>query len=183
MRQRDSHIGLILFAAIFIFPADMIGQGNSRDSIWIPFGVFIGNWAGKGGGEPGQGEYEREYKFILKNKFIEVRNKSVLLPTRRGQSGELHEDIGYISYDKLRKTFILRQFHVEGFVNQYKLEGIFNSGKRIVFVSESIENMKPGWRAREIYEIISDKEISESFELAPPEKEFELYTRVTLLKK
>ena len=36
---------------------------------------------------------------------------------------------------------MLRQFHIEGFVNQYKLESISADGKTIVFISEAIENI------------------------------------------
>ena len=51
-----------------------------------------------------------------------------------------------MSFDKGRKRFVYRQFHVEGFVNQYVLEAEGEEGVR-VFVSEAIENIPGGWRA------------------------------------
>ena len=60
-------------------------------------------------------------------------------------------------YDKARKTMVLRQFHIEGFVNQYVSEPI-SDPKTMVFVSEAIENIAPGWRAKEIYRIYGEDE-------------------------
>ena len=92
----------------------------------------------------------------------------------------MHEDRGFISYDKGRKTFVLRQFHIEGFVNQYKIESISQDGKTIVFVSESIENIPAGYRAKETYQVVNENEFAETFEIAEPGKDFELYSTATL---
>lgn len=131
----------------------------------------------------GTGHYERSYSFVLSGQFIEVKNRSVYPPTAKNPKGEMHEDLGYFSYDKGRKTFVLRQFHSEGFVNQYKLESVSPDLTTIVFVTESIENIPKGWRARETYRIISPDEIHETFELAAPSGEFEPYSSVTLKRK
>jgi len=47
-----------------------------------------------------------------------MRNQSTYPPQAKNPKGEQHEDRGFISYDKARKKFVLRQFHVEGFVNR-----------------------------------------------------------------
>jgi hypothetical protein len=109
-----------------------------------------------------------------------VKNKSTYEPQEKNPKGEVHEDIGYISYDRMRKKFVLRQFHVEGFVNQFALDSISSDGKTIVFLSEAIENIPAGWRAKETYHIASENEFTETFELAPLGKEFEVYSKVTL---
>ncbi|HZX74409.1 MAG TPA: hypothetical protein VFE57_08315, partial [Cyclobacteriaceae bacterium] len=88
----------------------------------------------------------------------------------------------FISYDRARKTFVLRQFHIEGFVNQYKIESISSDGKTIVFISESIENIPAGFRAKETYRIVSEGEFIETFEIAEPGKDFELYSKAVLHK-
>ena len=74
----------------------------------------------------------------------------------------------------------MRQFHIEGFVNQYKIESISPDGKSIIFISESIENIPAGFRARETYQMINENEFTETFELAEPGKDFELYSKATL---
>lgn len=173
----------IIVVALLSLSFSCFAQKADQDSIWQKLKFLSGNWEGKGGGEPGQGIYERSYNFILNNKFIEVRNKSAFPPSAENPKGEIHEDIGYISYDKLRKTFVLRQFHIEGFVNQYVLESMSPDGKIIIFISEAIENIQPGWRAKETYKINSDNEFTETFELAPPNKDFEAYSTVILKRK
>ena len=92
----------------------------------------------------------------------------------------MHKDIGYFSYDNGRKTFVLRQFHIEGFVNQFRIDSISPDKETIVFISESIENMPPGYRAKETYRVISDNEIEETFEIAEPNKHF-VYSKVKLI--
>lgn len=168
-----------IFLALFI-PIVGSAQPTKQDSIWLPLKFFEGNWKGTGGGEPGIGEYERNYQFIFNKKFIAIKNKSNYPPSKDNPKGEVHEDLGYFSYDKTRNSFILRQFHIEGFVNQYKLDSVSSDKKILVFISEAIENIPSGWRAKETYQVITNDEFSETFELAPPNKEFEVYTKVIL---
>lgn len=170
---------VVLIFALTVFSGSAC-FAQAKTDIWKPLQSFIGEWKGTGGGEPGSGEYERSYKFIFEGKFIEVRNRSVYPKQEKNPKGEIHEDVGYISYDKGRKLFVLRQFHKEGFVNQYKLESISADGKTIVFISESIENIPAGFRARETYQISGENEFIETFEIAEPGKEFQTYTRTNL---
>ena len=135
------------------------------------------------GGEPGQGVYERSYLFILNKRFIEIKNKSTYPPSDKHPTGEVHEDIGYFSYDNAKKTFMLRQFHLEGFVNEFRLENLSPDKKTLVFITESIENIPAGYRARETYRIIGDDEIEETFEIGEPGKEFEVYSKVKLKRQ
>jgi hypothetical protein len=74
---------------------------------------------------------------------------------------------------------VLRQFHVEGFVNQYTAD-LDPKLATLEFTSEAIENIPPGWRARETYVVLGPDEFEEIFELAGPGKPFELYSRVRL---
>ena len=170
-------------AAIFLTPSILFAQTSKQDSIWSPFKYFVGKWNGKGVVEGANGNYERSYQFIFNRRFIEAKNKSIFSPTEKNPKGEVHEDLGYISYDKRRKTFILRQFHVEGFVNQYKLDSISKDGKTIVFTTEAIENIPIGWKAKETYQLINENEFIETFELAEPDKPYEVYSKVTMKKQ
>ena len=174
-------LGFVL--AIFFLPSILFAQTGKQDSIWSPFNYFVGKWDGLGVVEGTNGKYERSYQFIFNRRFIEVKNKSTFPPTEKSLKGEVHEDLGYISYDKRRKTFILRQFHIEGFVNQYKLDSISKDGKTIVFTTEAIENIPNGWTAKETYQLINDNEFTETFELAEPNKPFEVYSKVTMKKQ
>ncbi len=71
---------------------------------------------------------------------------------------------------------MLRQFHVEGFVNQFVMTSMSEDRKTFTFTSENIENIPAGWRARETYKFIAADEFIEVFELAEPAKDFEKYT-------
>jgi hypothetical protein len=144
--------------------------------MWTPFNFFIGEWKGVGEGKPGTSHVERTYEFVLNETFLFVRNKSIYEPQKKNPKGETHEDWGLISYDRARKTHVFRQFHIEGFVNQYLLEQMIEDGQLIRFVTEQIENIPPGWRARESYRILGPDEFTEAFELAAPDKEFEIYS-------
>lgn len=167
-----------------LLPLFTEAQLSKKDSIWLPMNFFIGSWVGEGKGEPGNGKYERTYSWALNKKFIQVNNKSTYPPSDNNkQKGEVHEDIGFISYDGMRNSFMLRQFHIEGFVNQYKLESISADGKTIVFISEAIENIPQGYRARETYTIINQDEFAEVFEIADPGKDFAVYSEAHLKRK
>jgi hypothetical protein len=169
-----------IFVVLLLCPFLSNAQMSKQDSLWLPFKVFVGKWSGDSEGQPGKGKYERSYEVVLNKKFIEVKNKSSYPPSKENPKGEVHEDRGFISYDKSRKTFVLRQFHVEGFVNQYKIESISPDNKTIVFISESIENIPAGFRAKETYQITNANEFTETFEMAEPGKDFEVYSKATL---
>ena len=68
-------------------------------------------------------------------------------------------------------------------MNQYVTTSISPDGKEIVFTSEGIENIPAGWRARETYKIIGPDEFTETFELAGPGKDFEVYSEGRLRRK
>jgi hypothetical protein len=172
---------LIAFSLLFL-SSELSAQLSKQDSIWSPFKFFIGKWEGTGKSGSGDGKYERSYQFIFNKRFIEVKNKSTYPPTEKNLKGEVHEDLGYISYDKVRKTFVLRQFHIEGFVNQYKLDSISPDKRTIVFLSENIENIESGFKAKESYQLLNDNEFIETFELAEPNGAFEVYSKVKLIK-
>jgi hypothetical protein len=140
---------------------------------------FLGAWEGEGQGQPGKSQMSREYTLVLDGRFIEVRNRSIYAP-QEGNPGEDHRDIGFISFDSTRGKHVLRQFHVEGFVNQYVHESTSEDGKTLTFVTEAIENIPAGWRAKETYILLGPDELVERFELAEPGKDFELYSEARL---
>lgn len=174
-------MGKIIITFLLLFPAFCYAQNAKTDTLWEPMKFFAGQWTGAGEGEPGQGNYERSYNYILGGSFVEVKNKAAY--PAKGQKGKIHEDIGYLSYDKGRKTFVLRQFHAEGFVNTYVLDSISQDKKTIVFITEQIENIPPGWRARETYTVLSNNEFIETFELAEPSQDFLIYTKTTFKRR
>ena len=170
-----------VFIALLFLPILAVAQNTKQDSLWRPFQPFIGTWIGTGEGVDGAGTYERSYQFVLNKNYIEVKNHTVYVATKENPKGYIHDDVGYISYDKMRKTFVFRQFHGEGFVNQYILDSLSGDMKTMVFVSEAIENIPQGWRAKETF-IVEGNQLKEIFNLAEPGKYFEPYTIARLRK-
>ena len=142
---------------------------------------LIGRWEGTSEGRPGNGKVQREYARALNDRFIRVRNRVVYAPQEKNPKGEVHEDEGFISFDRSRKALVFRQFHVEGFVNQF-LESPESTPTRLVFTSEAIDNIPPGWRARETYVIAGADTFEEIFELVEPGKPFEVYSQSKLTR-
>ena len=147
---------------------------------WIALRFLEGKWEGPASGEPGKGVSSREFRFDLNGRFLSVRNKSVWEPKSPGAKPEIHEDFGMYSYDKALKKVVLRQFHVEGFVNEYTLDSVSGERKVIEFTTVRIENIASGWRAKEAYRILSPDEFVETFSLAAPGKDFEKYSETHL---
>lgn len=144
---------------------------------------FLGTWTGSGQGQSGTSTVEREYKFVLNDRFVEVRNRSTYKPQEKNPKGEAHEDLGFVSWDRGRKRFVFRQFHVEGFVNEYVADTVVAAPDSIVFTSETIENIPVGFRARETCRILSPDEFVERFEIAEPGGDFVVYSETRLMRR
>lgn len=140
---------------------------------WGRIQTLVGRWRKSEEGAPGSGTGEREYRFVLGDSFLEERNRSVFAPQPANPRGEIHEDWGLFSFDKGRGRLVLRQFHSEGFVNQYVLEEDADGARTLRFVSEAIENGPPGMRARRTIEMPNDDEVVDAFEIAMPGKDFQ----------
>lgn len=162
-------------AALLFVSLVATAQEPAAKSPLDPIKFFAGHWRGTSHGEPGDGKGERDYEFVLRGKFLRVTNRTVYPPQVKNSKGEVHEDIGIFSYDRQRKRLVLRQFHVEGFVNEYVEQERAKDGKTLVFETERIENIPAGWRARETYRLLNQDEYSEVFELAEPGKDFAVY--------
>jgi hypothetical protein len=111
------------FCVILLGGAEPV-ERNSNPDRWKPLRFFIGTWEGEVTGQPGNGKAQREYSFVLNDRFIHIVNRSSYPPQDKNPKGETHEDVGFFSYDKAAKKFVLRQFHIEGFVNQFDSETI-----------------------------------------------------------
>ncbi len=157
---------------LFLTPLLVFSQPKEKKDAWQPFKFFVGSWKGHETGKAGIGKGERSYEFIMKGKYLHCKNKSVFDPQEKNPKGEVHEDWTFLSYDQMRKKFVLREFHIEGYVNQYVLDSLFEDSKEMVFMTEAIENLPPNFRARFSFFIKNENEFTEKFEIAAPEKEF-----------
>lgn len=166
----------VVLLLLALIPISVVAEEKKPDP-WQQMRFLIGNWQGTVSGQAGTGTVTRMYQFILNDKFIQEQNTSTYPPQEQNKKGEVHHHLGVISYDRKRKTLMLRQFHEESFVNLYALNPSVSTAALLVFESENFENFDNSWKAKETYEIISPNEFVETFELAPPGKAFELYSR------
>lgn len=166
---------LILLIAVLI----PVVAGAQADP-WAPIRVFEGKWEGTVTGKPGKQFSSREYRFVLNAKFLSQQDKSVYEPKPGNTKRQHREDFGYFSYDTIQKKIVWRQFHSEGFVNEYSLDSVSADGKSFDFVTVRIENLPEGWRAKKSYRVLSADDIAETFSLAQPGKDFEVYTAAHL---
>jgi hypothetical protein len=168
---------------IALLPAMLSAQTGARQEVWGPLMYFVGKWEGTAVSRSGRGTVEREYRFVLGGAFLQAESRHAYEMSAQLPEGLVHEGLELFSYDRARETLVMRQFHSEGFVNQYLLDSLSADSTTIVFVSERLENVPPGWRAKEQFEIISGDEFIEFFKLAAPGREFEAYWETHLTRK
>lgn len=173
-----SHIAIVACCVLGLASLASPSQSSGAASL-AAVQPFVGTWQGTSEGQPGSGTLTREYRLVLGDRFVEETNRSVYPPQEKNPKGEVHEHRGFFSVDRAKKTVIFRQFHIEGFVNQYALQPLTKPGV-LVFVSEAIENIPAGYRARETYTFNGKDEFEEVFEIAEPGKDFVLYSRARL---
>jgi hypothetical protein len=167
----------ILLTIALLGPQPSAQPAASKPDRFAALRFLAGTWRGDQAGQPGRGTAERTYQFVLDDRFLQEMNTSTYPPREKNEKGEVHRHMSMISYDTARKLFVFRQFHTEGFVNTYVQQPPASADdKTIVFVSEAIENIPAGYRARETYTILSRDEFTERFEVAEPGKEFALYS-------
>ena len=168
---------------LLIFPILLVSQAEKEEDIWKPFKYFAGTWEGKGEGKSGVSEVWKKFEFVLGGKYLRMTTQANFEPQEKNPKGEVHEDVGYISYDRFRKKFVFRQFHIEGFINRYILESISEDGKTFRWVSEEMENAPPGWKVEIIYTIKENDIMEESFNLGMPGRDLECYMLNWLTRK
>ena len=164
-----------LFLLVVTGPASGAAKGDD-ESPWGPIRFLVGDWEGESEGQPGKGSVKRTYRFVLADKFLHERNVSTYPPQPKNEKGEVHEHWSFFSHDRARHTLVFRQFHQEGFVNQYVMTAGSPAGT-VVFETEALENVPSGWKARETYQLVSPDEFVETFELAQGSGAYELYSR------
>lgn len=161
-----------IFVVILLLPVMLFSQEELQFDVEKLADFFVGTWTGVGEGQSGTSKLERTYQYILGDNFVLMKNRAVFEPNEKNPEGEIHEDLGVYSFDKTRETIVFRQYHVEGFYNQYILDSTGAEGKVLVLTTEAIENGPPGLRAQITLEILGDNEFKECFALAFGEKEF-----------
>jgi len=147
----------------------LFGQNNQFEKIEF----LLGSWSGNGVGFGNEKSViHSEFKSIMHGTYIEFINDSKFTPTEKNPGGDHHIDKGIISFDKIRELIVLRQFNIEGYVNQYILNDSLSSDSTFVFETEIIENFTPGGKGKWVIEKISENEIKTTIEVSFPRKDY-----------
>jgi hypothetical protein len=160
---------------LFARPA-LAASGSGLLPPLAPLARLVGSWRGDGEGEPGVSTVERSYEAALGGHFLKAQNTSTYAPQPKNLKGEVHQDIGFYSFDKGAKAVVFRQFHVEGYVNQFNAPADSLNGDVMAFTTVAIENIPPGFRARETITFHGKDAFEEVFEIAEPGKPFAVYS-------
>lgn len=176
-------VGLAWLAASLSAQAPAPSEAPVKTDPWLPVRALLGSWEGDATGEPGTGKSERTYRLTLSDRFVQVDNRSTYPPQEKNPKGEVHEDVGFLSYDKAAQRLVLRQFHGEGFVSHYVLDSVSADGRTLVFTTIAIENIAAGWKGRETCRIVDDDAFVETFALAEPGKDFVTYSETRFRRK
>lgn len=170
----------ILIVLIAMISGVAFGQNNPFDRL----DFLIGEWTGTGSGFGNEkSKIESEFNYVMNGKYIEVLNDSKFDPTESKPDGEHHIDKGIISYDKSRKVIVFRQFHIEGYINQYVLNDSLSNDTVLVFETEIIENFPPGGKARWTIKKVGTKQIETIFDVSFPGKKYACFGTNVLTKK
>ncbi len=156
---------LVIAAATLVAAPQLRGQADR----WELFRPLVGTWQGPGSGFGVTSAVSHVWDFVLADQFLRLRTRS--LSQRADGSDEIHEDVGYLSHDTDRDTYVFRQFFSEGYVNTYDVTVRDGSRREIEFAYREAEGAA-GQRARmrlvfqdpDSYEMVLD--------LAEPGEEF-----------
>jgi hypothetical protein len=161
-----------IFILLILMPVLVSAQTEAKTDDWEPMRFLEGIWEG---GEEGVSKVTQIYEFVLGGNFLHMKTRSVFEPTEENPNGEVHEDFGIFSYDRGRKTFVMRGFYVEGFVNTYVMENMSEDGKSFTFMTEHVENAPEGTKAKLEFKVLGENEIEQSFHVAFPGREFSCF--------
>jgi hypothetical protein len=143
--------------------------GRSEKNVWKPFHPLVGTWSGTGSGFGSESDVTHQWNFAIGGQFLQLRTTSI---ARNGDgAADVHEDVGFLSYDTDRSSFVFRQFVSEGFVNTFDVTLEHGDTLTIVFGARASESAG-GMRARMTLEFISDDEYEMVLELAGPGRSF-----------
>jgi hypothetical protein len=144
---------------------------------WGPLQFLIGDWAGEGGGQPGQAS-AGSFSFTPELQgAVLVRRSFAEYPPANGQPAFRHDDLTIVYRDAASKQFRATYWDNEGHVIQYSVQATDNG---VVFVSEGSPSSQ---RFRIGYSRVGANQAKISFEIAAPGKDFAPYVEATAHKK
>ena len=173
------HYRIVVFVGIALVAGLAVTTAQEERDVWQDLRPLVGRWGGEGSGFGTVSDVTHEWKFVFHGKFLKLETKSVARAEEG--TGEIHEDVGLISYDTNRSSFVFRQFLSEGFVNIFDV--VVEPGDEGTILFESRESESAGaTRARMRLTFHSATEYEMVLDLAAPGKEFVACQRMVMKK-
>jgi len=135
---------------------------------WGPAQFLVGNWAGEGGGQPGQGAGLFSFTPDLQGKIL-VRKSFTDYPAANGRPASRHEDLTILYHDAATHALRATYFDSEDHIIHYSVTPAEGG---VVFVSEG---PPAGPRFRLTYTSAGKDSLKIKFEIATPGQEFAVY--------
>lgn len=173
-------IGPVILASLLAPLAQ--GQHCATDTAWAAMQPLLGKWSGVSEGEPGKGTVQRTVAPALDGAFVRINDQGEFPPQEKNPKGERHADEGFIAFDRAARTFRFKQFSQGGILSEFKLDSLSADGRTMIFTTERLENFMKGWRSRITWQLRADGTWVEVFDVAPPNKPWMNYMRITLTR-
>ncbi|MGE5345164.1 MAG: hypothetical protein ACM3JH_04340 [Acidithiobacillales bacterium] len=150
---------------------------------WSPFTEFaflLGAWSGTAtSGERIGGRITR-FAMELDGTFL-VERASALFPAGDGKPEESEEEIGYVAYDRAKRTYVATYFFSTGVFGTFDVE--FLPGGAIRMTAAALGNYEAGARSRILLTPRADGGLDSNIEIALPGKDFVAWRTSSLKKK
>jgi hypothetical protein len=150
----------MMIAGLFAF--SLLGQD------WGPAQFLVGNWAGEGGGQPGQASGAFSFSPDLQGKIL-VRKSFAEYPPANGRPAFRHDDLMIVCRDETTHALRAFYFDSEEHVIPYTVK---TADGGLVFVSDGAPSST---RFRMTYTSTGKDTLKFKFEIAAPGKEFVPY--------
>lgn len=173
--RTDFQIRIVCLA--FLSALCAVASEQEEGDVWQPFRFMIGEWAGGGSGQPGEGVGQFTVAFDL-NKKVLIRRNHAEYPAKAGQpKGSAHDDLMIIYPQGAQVGFRAEYFDSEGHVIHYAVS--FPPGK-VVFESDDASG---GPRFKLVYEMKSADVLGIEFDMAAPNRDYHPYLTGTVHRK
>ncbi|UCD23874.1 MAG: hypothetical protein JSW51_12705, partial [Gemmatimonadota bacterium] len=111
-----SLLGLVLCPSVTAVAQDAVAAEHPLHEL----ASLQGSWSGEIDGTFGPATGQRQYRFIIGNRFLLMMHDRDQQQAASGS--DIHEEWSIFSFDTERDMIVLREFLVEGLVNRYTCE-------------------------------------------------------------
>jgi hypothetical protein len=133
-----------------------------------PVEWLIGEWYGKTAGRDSQGEIRLSVTYDLE-KHVVIFREAISLPSTKTIPAVNETWMGILSAGLHDSEYILRVFSTTGFTSRYRVTA---DNTQINFTPAGGEQPPPGWLFRRILARAGPDGMTETVEVAPPQKPF-----------